>query len=391
MNNKILIIGLGYVGLSQAILFYKYNKVDIFDIDKKKISLINKSKSPIEEKEFQDYFRKNEISITGYDNQEDINNNYDFILICLPSNFSKESKKLDTSIIESYVKFFVKHTDSKIIIKSTLPIGFTDYLIKEYDSENISFSPEFLREGSSINDVINPSRVIYGPDNSCSYEFNKVLSKSLNNKNQKVRYMSAAEAEAVKLFSNTFLAMRVAFFNEIDNLAIKNNLDSKKIIKGVSDDNRIGMYYNNPSFGYGGYCLPKDSKELATFMKSNNIPSSLINSVNISNDDRKQFILEYIMEKNPNLIGIYRINMKSKSKNFRESSIIDILIMLKNKNCNILIYEPLLKGESFYECKLEDNLNEFKAKADLIISNRIDDQILDVRHKVFSRDIFNKD
>lgn len=391
MNNKILIIGLGYVGLSQAILFYKNNKVDIFDIDKKKISLINKSKSPIKEKEFQDYFRKNEISITGYDNQEDINNNYDFILICLPSNFSEESKKLDTSIIESYVKFFVKHSDSKIIIKSTLPIGFTDYLMKEYDTENISFSPEFLREGSSINDVINPSRVIYGPDNSCSHEFNKVLSKSLNNKNQKVRYMSAAEAEAVKLFSNTFLAMRVAFFNEIDNLAIKNNLDSKKIIKGVSDDNRIGMYYNNPSFGYGGYCLPKDSKELATFMKSNNIPSSLINSVNISNDDRKQFILEYIMEKNPNLIGIYRINMKSKSKNFRESSIIDILIMLKNKNCNISIYEPLLKGESFYECKLEDNLSEFKAKVDLIISNRIDDQILDVRHKVFSRDIFNKD
>ena len=391
MSNKILIIGLGYVGLSQAVLLHKNNNVHVLDINTKKINFINSNKSPLEEKEYHDYFSSNEICIKGYNNLEDIEDDYDFVLICLPTDFDTEKHELNTGLIEEYIEFFISKTNSKIIIKSTIPIGFTDFQIQKYSTNNISFSPEFLREGSSLNDVMNPSRIVYGPKNTCSLEFNNIVSKSLNHSNYKVRFMESVEAEAVKLFSNTYLAMRVAFFNEVDSFSLQNNLNSEKIISGISDDNRIGMFYNNPSFGFGGYCLPKDSRELSNYLINQNSHAGLINSINTSNNERKKFISDYILTKSQGLIGIYRINMKVNSKNFRESAILDIIKMLSDSNTDLIIYEPLINDDNFEGCKVIKDLDTFKNISELIISNRIDENILNVKHKVFSRDIFKTD
>ncbi len=391
MSSKILIIGLGYVGLSQAILLHKKNSIHILDTNEEKIKLINANKSPLNEKEYIDYFSTNKVELRGFSNKENIDNDYSFILICLPTDFNHNIGKLNTSFIENYIQYFIENTNSKIIIKSTIPIGFTESQIQKYSTKNIAFSPEFLREGSSLRDVMDPSRVIYGPKNSCSVEFHEVLSQSLEKNNYIVRFMKSLEAEAVKLFSNTFLAMRVAFFNELDNFSIKHELDTKKIIEGISDDERIGMFYNNPSFGFGGYCLPKDSKELSNCFIKNEIPSELINSINHSNESRKKFIADHILKNNLRSVGIYRINMKKSSNNYRDSSSVDILKILVKEKVNVVIFEPLIEDETFEGCKVEKDLDIFKTEVELIISNRVDNKILDVKDKIFSRDIFRTD
>tara|TARA_B100000965_G_C19588356_1_gene756858 strand:- start:1729 stop:2904 length:1176 start_codon:yes stop_codon:yes gene_type:complete len=388
MAKKILITGCGYVGLSQAILFHKNNKVDILEIDEQKVNLISNRKSPLLDKEFIDYFNKNEVELRAFKNIEDINQKYDFVLICLPTDFDNTSAKLKTDLIEEYIDFFIRNTNAHIILKSTLPIGFTESQILKYNTKRISFSPEFLREGRALDDVMNPTRIVHGPKNKSSIMFDKIIKNSLPNYQNETRFMESSEAEAVKLFSNSFLALRVAFFNEVDNFSLKNNLNSKNIIEGICDDNRIGMFYNNPSFGFGGYCLPKDSKELSNHLKINNVPASLINTINLSNSERKEFISKILLKISAPNIGIYRINMKTDSSNFRDSAIIDILkILIKNKK-NILIYEPLIEEDEFYGCKVEGDFKKFKRKSDLIIANRLDENIIDVSKKIFSRDIY---
>ena len=391
MTKKILIIGLGYVGLSQAVLLHKNNHVDVIDTNKDKTNLIHSNKSPLKEAEYKDYFKNTDVNLGAFSRKEDLTIDYDFVLLCLPTDYDYDSNELDTSVIESYIEFFINNSNSKIIIKSTIPIGFTQSQLERHNSERISFSPEFLREGSSLDDVMNPSRVIYGPRNSSSNEFNEIIKESYKNSSYETRFMHSSEAEAVKLFSNTYLALRVAFFNELDNFSIKEDLNTENIIKGICDDERIGMYYNNPSFGFGGYCLPKDSKELSSFLSKKDIPANLIKTINHSNLERKKFISQDILINNPEVIGIYRISMKANSTNFRYSSTIDILDSLKNENVKVMIYEPLIKDTEIYGCSIEKDLNRFKEKADLIISNRIDDHILDVIDKVYSRDIFKKD
>jgi UDPglucose 6-dehydrogenase len=388
MNKKITIFGAGYVGFSLAVLLSSKHHVCLLDPNQKKISMINNQKSPIDDTDIQNYIDKNDLDLIASSDFENIGNNSDFYIIATPTDFNEYRNTFDISSVENCINSVIKTgTKSLIIIKSTVPIGFTEQMNKKFFTDQIIFSPEFLREGHALHDNLHPSRIIAGGNSSQIDTFTSLLKNIALEKNTESLTMRSDEAEAVKLFSNSYLALRVSFFNELDTYALENNLNTEDIIKGVSLDARIGSGYNNPSFGYGGYCLPKDSKQLLS--NYGNIPQDLIQSVIKSNITRKRFLSDKIISLAPNVVGIFRLSMKKGSENFKSSAILEIIKNLEKNKIKIIIYEPI---QNFDQERWEfiSSLEEFKLKSDIILANRYSDELDDVKDKVFTRDIFEE-
>lgn len=402
---KIAVAGIGYVGLSNAILLAQKHEVTAVDLNLEKINLINEHKSPIEDSEIQEYLNSKKLYLTATLNSELAYKDADFVIIATPTNYDSEKNFFDTSSVESVIKLITKiNPQATIVIKSTIPIGYTESICKKLNVNNILFSPEFLREGKALYDNLYPSRIVvsYPKEQknleSKAKEFANILKDCALKKDVEILIANTAEAESIKLFANTYLALRVSYFNELDTFAEYYNLDSNQIIKGVSLDPRIGDYYNNPSFGYGGYCLPKDTKQLKSNFK--NVPENLISAIVESNLTRKKYIASKVFElikkrkgKTENTtIGIFRLTMKFHSDNFRQSSIQYVMKYLKEKKTNMIIYEPTLKeGDYFHGYKIINNLQQFKQISDVIVANRYDSCLDDVKEKVYSRDIFKRD
>ena len=396
---RIAVAGTGYVGLSNAIILSQFNKVYALDISQSKVDLINSKKSPIADKEIEEHLVKGRLDLTATTNSVEAIKDAEYVVIATPTNYDSVTNKFDTSSVESVIEQ-VKKINPKawVVIKSTVGVGFTKSIIEKSGFKNILFSPEFLREGKALYDNLYPSRIIVGvPEKTPEYlEHAKVFSQLLYQgaiKEEIDTYIiGSTEAEAVKLFSNTYLALRVAYFNELDTFAQTKGLDTLDIIKGVCGDPRIGNFYNNPSFGYGGYCLPKDTKELKANFQ--NVPENLISAIVESNRTRKDFIAEQVLKLVKNkedVVGIYRLTMKSGSDNFRQSSVQDIIKRLNAKGVKVVIYEPTLRDEEFLECKVIDNINEFKQLSKLIVANRYDKSLDDVKDKVYTRDLLRRD
>ncbi|MBK1963780.1 nucleotide sugar dehydrogenase [Campylobacter novaezeelandiae] len=390
---KILVVGIGYVGLANAILLSRQYDVLLADIDENKVKCVNNNKSPINDELIEKFFRENPDKLKAIlADTSQVYKDFDYIIIAVSTNYNDTIDFFDTKNIEDILKK-IKNINSNaiVIIKSTIPIGYTKRIKKEFKFDNIVFSPEFLREGSALYDCLNPSRMIIGDKGNLGKQVAELFYKSIQKNNLKTFFMDSDEAESVKLFSNTYLAMRISFFNEIDTYAKNYNLNVLDIINGVCADPRIGDYYNNPSFGYGGYCLPKDTKQLLANFK--NIPNSLIKAIVESNEVRKKFISNSILSRNVKNIGIFRLIMKNNSDNFRNSVILDIINYLKkyNNDLNFIIHEPLLKDDKFQGIKIENNLNSFIEKSDLIVANRISRELIKVKSKIFSSDLFLTD
>ena len=382
--NKILIIGAGYVGMSNGVYLSKKNDVIFYDIDKEKNKLINNNLNYINDPSIKKYIADNKLKLKTM-NLTDALIDRNYIFICVPTDYDENTKCLNTTLIESSIKNILKiNNNAIIVIKSTIPVNYTCKLIKKFNYKKIIYVPEFLREASAFDDVLNPSRIIIGGEN--KYTIKYKLDFNLDNN---VYLCSSTEAEIIKLASNAYLAMRIAYFNEIDNLCYNLNADTLKVINGICSDQRIGNYYNNPSFGYGGYCLPKDSKELMYSFKD--IPGVLIEAIVKSNQLRKKEICEEILNKKVNKIGIYRLTSKSDSLNIKDSSIIDIISILQENSLDLYIYEPFIKENTFKGIKVIKDLEIFKNECDLIIANRIDSEIMDINDKIFSKDIFYRD
>ena len=390
---KITVVGIGYVGLSNAILLAQHNEVVALDVDENKVDLVNKKISPVEDKEIDLFLKKKRLNITATVEKSIAYVDADYVIIATPTDYDAETNYFSTDLIESVLEDIEnENMETTIIIKSTIPVGYTEKIRTRYKKNKIIFSPEFLREGQALLDNLYPSRIIIGDSSPEAKNFADLLIQGAEKKDIDTLFIGATEAEAVKLFSNTYLAMRVAYFNELDSYAEYNNLNSQEIISGMSFDPRIGNHYNNPSFGYGGYCLPKDTKQLkANFL---HIPNKLIDAIVASNATRKDFIADRIMMNNPKTVGIYRLIMKSNSDNFRASAIQGIIKRLKATGVKVYIYEPVLESinlNSFLHCKAIFNLDEFKKVCDVVVANRVTDEILDISTKVYSRDIFNSD
>ena len=384
---KIAVAGTGYVGLSLATLLSQKYEVVALDIVPEKIDLINKRISPIKDEYIEKFFKEKKLHLKATLNYQEAFKDAEYIIISTPTNYDEEKKFFDTSSVEDIIrKARSLNTNTTIVVKSTVPVGFIENVKRKYKIDNIFFSPEFLREGKALYDNLYPSRIIIGGRSEESKIFASLLQDCARKKSIPTLYMNSTEAEAVKLFANTYLALRVAFFNELDTFALEKNLNTKDIIDGVSLDPRIGNYYNNPSFGYGGYCLPKDSREL--FSSYGEIPENIIEAVVMANDTRKRYIVNFIEKENPKIVGIYRLIMKSKSDNFRESSIRDIIEYLKEDNIKVVIYEPYITSASFLGCKVIKDFKEFTEISNIILANRIDKQIEKIKNKVFSRDIY---
>ncbi len=386
---KISIIGGGYVGLSLACLLGQKKVVKLIDEDENKIDLLLKKKSYLKDKEIIDFISNNKTSISPSSNITECFQNTDLYILCLPTNYNEKTKVFDTKILDQVIgELVTKDPGIPILIKSTIPIGYTNKKKQKYPNASIIFSPEFLREGSALRDNIYPSRIIIGDEGKIGEEISHMFN-SFSKSNSKTFLMSSHEAESVKLFSNTFLAMRVSFFNELDSYCLHKELNSENVINGVSSDPRIGDTYNNPSFGYGGYCLPKDTKQMLSEFEG--IPQSLMKAVIDSNSHRALFLAKEVMKISRERIGIYRLVMKAGSDNFRDSAIFNIIYALKEHNCSVTIFEPLIKEESFMNCKVEKDIDKFKAESSLIVSNRLDSgDLIDVKEKIFTRDIFNE-
>lgn len=387
---KIAIVGAGYVGMSLAVLLSQKNSVQVIDTNLSKVNMINEMKSPIKDEYISEYLKTKQLNLFASVNYNDSLKDIDYAIICTPTNYNEKSKHFDTSSIEIAIKKLVNiNKNITIVIKSTIPIGYMNIIEKKYKVK-LLFSPEFLREGHALYDNLYPSRIIVSPKNECAKEFASLLMKCSINNDVPILYMEYDEAAAVKLFSNTYLAMRVAFFNELDTFAEEQNMDSKKIIDGICFDKRIGNYYNNPSFGFGGYCLPKDIKQL--LFNYDNIPQKIIKSIIESNDTRKKYISSVIINKHPHTVGVYRLIMKSGSDNYRTSAMFDIINLLIKNNISVIIYEPLLTDSNLINnCKIIDDLDLFKAKSSLIICNRIEKELKDVIDKVYTRDLYTRD
>lgn len=387
---KIAIVGMGYVGLSNAVLLAQHNDVYGLDIVKERIDKINSRISPIIDDELQDYLKNKTLHLTATTFSDVAYNKADYIIISTPTNYDPYKNYFDTSSVEAVIQEITQLAPNAIIIiKSTVPVGFTEQMKIKYKNNNIIFSPEFLREGKALYDNLYPSRIIVGEESERAYVFAELLKMGALKQNISVIFPNSTEAEAIKLFANTYLAMRVAFFNELDTYAECKGLNTKQIINGICLDPRIGDFYNNPSFGYDGYCLPKDTKQLLA--NYSEIPNNIIRAVVEANRTRKEFIADQILKMKPKVVGIYRLTMKANSDNFRQSSIQGVIKRLKAKGTDIIIYEPAIHEETFYQNKVIRQIDDFKTNADIIVANRYDTILDDVKEKVYTRDILGRD
>ena len=387
---KIAVAGTGYVGLSLATLLSQKHEVVALDVIPEKVEKINNRISPIRDKEIEEYFKTKDLNLKATLDCKEAFKDAKFIIISTPTNYDEEKNYFDTSSVEDIIeKVISMDLDTTMVVKSTIPVGFIENVKEKYNIDNIMFSPEFLREGKALYDNLYPSRIIVGEKSERAEEFANLLKESCLKDDVVIKYMNSTEAEAVKLFANTYLALRVSYFNELDTYAEMKGLNTKDIIEGICLDPRIGNHYNNPSFGYGGYCLPKDTKQLKANYKD--VPENLISAIVQSNSTRKDHIAQAIIDKNPNTFGIYRLTMKSDSDNFRASAIQGVMKRIKAKGINVIVYEPTLNDTHFFNSKVIKDIDEFKSLSDIIIVNRNDDLLNDVKDKIYTRDIFSRD
>tara|TARA_B100000965_G_scaffold406014_1_gene442445 strand:- start:1787 stop:2965 length:1179 start_codon:yes stop_codon:yes gene_type:complete len=389
-KTKITVVGSGYVGMSLSILLAQHNEVTVLDIDAEKVNKINSNQSTIADREIESFLKTKMLNLTATLDKQTAYKDSSFIIVATPTNYDSSKNFFDTSSVDSVVEdALMLNADALVVIKSTIPVGHTKLLQEEFKTERLIFSPEFLREGQALKDNLYPSRIIIGSQCKAGKEFAQLLRQGAIKEEIETLFIHSTEAEAVKLFANTYLAMRVSFFNELDSYALAHDLDTKSVINGVCLDERIGDGYNNPSFGYGGYCLPKDAKQLLANYEQ--VPQTLIQAIVSSNQTRKDFIADEILKKNPDIVGFHRLAMKEGSDNFRSSAIQGVMKRIKAKGVTVVVYEPSLDEEYFFDSKVLKSLNEFKKVSNVILSNRMADELIDVANKVYTRDLFGND